>query len=112
MTPHLSPKTFKRALKLTIILPLILITALARILLLQIQFLMSASSSVEHSGQIIARAHRASVRRAVWVVIITAILIARHGVLEPGLSRVEKPFMPDALISKVREVLDIKPEAG
>ncbi len=32
--------------------------------------------------------------------------IARHGILEPGLSLLEKPFLPDILIHKVREVLD------
>ncbi len=32
--------------------------------------------------------------------------ITRHGMLEPGLTYVQKPFTPDALARKVREVLD------
>jgi two-component system cell cycle sensor histidine kinase/response regulator CckA len=32
--------------------------------------------------------------------------ITRHGVLEPGVTYVQKPFSPDALVRKVREVLD------
>jgi PAS domain S-box-containing protein len=32
--------------------------------------------------------------------------IARHGVLEPGITYVQKPFSPDALARKVRDVLD------
>jgi len=32
--------------------------------------------------------------------------ITRHGVLEPGLAFVQKPFAPDALARKVRDVLD------
>jgi DNA-binding response OmpR family regulator len=32
--------------------------------------------------------------------------ITRHGVLEPGVTYVQKPFTPDALVRKVREVLD------
>jgi signal transduction histidine kinase/DNA-binding response OmpR family regulator len=32
--------------------------------------------------------------------------IIRHGVLEPGVAFLQKPFTPDALTSKVREVLD------
>ena len=33
-------------------------------------------------------------------------VIARHGVLDPGIQFVEKPFTPNALALKVREVLD------
>jgi CheY-like chemotaxis protein len=36
----------------------------------------------------------------------TASAIVHRGVLEPGTTLVEKPFTPDALVSKVREVLD------
>src|SRR5438094_2270455 len=32
--------------------------------------------------------------------------IVRHGMLEPGLAYLQKPFRPDALVRKVREVLD------
>jgi DNA-binding NarL/FixJ family response regulator len=32
--------------------------------------------------------------------------IVRHGMLEPGLAYLQKPFRPDALVQKVREVLN------
>ena len=32
--------------------------------------------------------------------------IARHGVLEPGVNFIDKPFVPESLARKVREVLD------
>src|SRR5882757_424011 len=32
--------------------------------------------------------------------------VTRHGVLEPGSAYVQKPFTPDAIARKVREVLD------
>jgi two-component system, cell cycle sensor histidine kinase and response regulator CckA len=32
--------------------------------------------------------------------------IARHGVLEPGLNVLSKPFTPDDLLRKIRDVLD------
>jgi DNA-binding NtrC family response regulator len=34
--------------------------------------------------------------------------IVHHGVLEPSIAFLPKPFMPDDLIRKVREVLDTK----
>ena len=36
--------------------------------------------------------------------------IARHGVLESGIAYLEKPFAPEALARKVREVLDSPPD--
>ena len=32
--------------------------------------------------------------------------VVRHGILEAGTYFLQKPFMPDALAQKVREVLD------
>jgi FixJ family two-component response regulator len=32
--------------------------------------------------------------------------IVRHGMLDPGLAFLQKPFTPDSLLAKVREVLD------
>ncbi len=37
--------------------------------------------------------------------------VLRHGVLEPGLNYLQKPFTPDELARKVREVLDARPPA-
>ena len=37
--------------------------------------------------------------------------IVQHGVLEPGINFIQKPFSPDALALKVREVLDAKPQS-
>ena len=34
--------------------------------------------------------------------------IVRHGVLEEGITFIQKPFSPSALILKVREILDEK----
>ncbi|MEK7447076.1 MAG: PAS domain S-box protein [candidate division NC10 bacterium] len=39
----------------------------------------------------------------------TADAIAQHGILDPGLSLLQKPFLPHALARKVREVLDTPP---
>jgi CheY-like chemotaxis protein len=35
--------------------------------------------------------------------------IVRHGMLDPGLAFLQKPFTPDSLLKKVREVLDAGP---
>jgi len=32
--------------------------------------------------------------------------IIHHGVLDPGIAYIQKPFTPDAFASKVREILD------
>ena len=37
--------------------------------------------------------------------------IVQHGVLEAGINFIQKPFTPDALALKVREVLDAQPQA-
>jgi DNA-binding NtrC family response regulator len=46
----------------------------------------------------------------------TADAIAQHGVLEPDISLIQKPFLPQALARKVREVLDaqalVRPATG
>ena len=35
-------------------------------------------------------------------------VIAFHGILEPGTHLIQKPFVPNALLTKVREVLDAR----
>ena len=43
-------------------------------------------------------------------VVLGAEAIVHHRVLEPGTEFIEKPFTPDALARKVREVLDAPAE--
>jgi CheY-like chemotaxis protein len=38
--------------------------------------------------------------------------IVRHGMLDPGLAFLQKPFTPDSLLAKVREVLDAAPDSS
>src|SRR6266516_125432 len=48
-------------------------------------------------------------RPGIWVLYVSGYTdndIVRHGMLEPGLAYLQKPFRPDALVRKVREVLD------
>lgn len=45
-------------------------------------------------------------RRFLFVSGYTDDAIVQHGVLEPGLAFLYKPFTPDALLRKLREVLD------
>src|SRR6266568_6920285 len=44
--------------------------------------------------------------RLLYISAYTDNAIVRHGMLEPGLAYLQKPFRPDALVRKVREVLD------
>jgi DNA-binding NtrC family response regulator len=37
--------------------------------------------------------------------------IVQHGVLEPGINFIQKPFSPNALALKVRQVLDARPRS-
>ncbi|HAH08081.1 MAG TPA: hybrid sensor histidine kinase/response regulator, partial [Elusimicrobia bacterium] len=46
------------------------------------------------------------VRRTLFISGYTDDAIVRHGVLEPGLAFLYKPFAPSALLLKLREVLD------
>ena len=45
----------------------------------------------------------------VWMSGYTDDTIVRHGILEPGLNFLQKPFTPAALVQKIREVCDSKP---
>jgi CheY-like chemotaxis protein len=60
------------------------------------------------SGRELARAlaSKDMVRRTLFVSGYTDDAIVRHGVLEPGLAFLYKPFSPDVLLRKLREVLD------
>ena len=42
----------------------------------------------------------------------TADVIAQHGVLDSGISYISKPFSPDGLAAKVRELLSVAPVGG
>jgi two-component system cell cycle sensor histidine kinase/response regulator CckA len=50
--------------------------------------------------------------RAIYMSGYTDDAITRHGVLEAGVTYVQKPFSPDALVRKVREVLDAEEIRG
>jgi len=60
------------------------------------------------SGRELARkiTGRNMIRRTLYMSGYTDDAIVRHGVLDPGLAFLNKPFTPDALLDKVREVLD------
>ena len=38
-------------------------------------------------------------------------VIVHHGMLDPNISFIQKPFTPEGLARKLREVLDEQPEA-
>ena len=38
--------------------------------------------------------------------------VVRHGILEPGIAYLQKPFTPDRLARKVRDVLDARRTDG
>ena len=54
--------------------------------------------------------------KALYMSGYTADAMAQHGVLEPGIALIQKPFLPQALARKVREVLDaqalVRPATG
>jgi PAS domain S-box-containing protein len=60
------------------------------------------------SGRDLAReiARKNMARRTLFISGYTDDAIVRHGVLEPGLAFLYKPFSPKTLLSKLREVLD------
>ena len=60
------------------------------------------------SGRELARtvAEMGLSRRTLFVSGYTDDAIVQHGILEPGLALLNKPFSPDALLLKIREVLD------
>jgi CheY-like chemotaxis protein len=44
--------------------------------------------------------------RILYMSVYTDDAIVHHGVLDPGIAYIQKPFTPEALASKVREILD------
>ncbi|PYS92537.1 MAG: hypothetical protein DMF64_08570 [Acidobacteria bacterium] len=59
MTPHqIDQASFNRRLLLAVLLPLIVMLVLAGILLWQVHHLLSVTQRVDHTDQVIARAHR------------------------------------------------------
>ena len=63
----------------------------------------------EFSGRELARrlAAEHSVTRVLYMSGYTDDAVVHHGVLEAGLAYLQKPFTPDTLLWKVREVLDL-----
>ncbi|MEO8259270.1 MAG: response regulator [Acidobacteriota bacterium] len=55
-------------------------------------------------ADIITRDHRSI--RILYMSGYTDDAIVRHGILNPGIAFIHKPFMPDQLLARVREVLD------
>lgn len=60
------------------------------------------------SGRELARviASKNMARRTLFISGFTDDAIIQHGVLEPGLAFMNKPFTPEALLRKMREILD------
>jgi CheY-like chemotaxis protein len=71
--------------------------------LLLTDVIMPGMSGRELAGKIAARRPET---RVLYVSGYTRDLIAQQGILEPGVHLLQKPFDPDVLLQKIREVLD------